>query len=165
MNVGAALLWSHARWREANGRATPAERLARFEKPITFCGQVARVACDGRCSKAWGRSARPRIALSEHPDDFAFLADAELCDAPVDPETSEGGHRKPRDARGPEDMNRWCVRECERCQITEPGAPDAPITLRDFSRRLYNIPSSDPSRSEATYLGGHLLSDRVEVTS
>ena len=125
--------------------------MTRFEKRITFCGQPARVACDGLRSKAWGLSMRPRIMLSEtDPDDKAWLADDELNDAPVDPGTSEGGHHKPRAARGPGDMNKWCVRECERCVMTGPGELNAPLKLRDFSRRLYNIPSSDPARSDAS---------------
>ena len=34
-----------------------------------------------------------------------------------------------------EDMNKWCVRECERSEVFEPGVP---IVLRDYSRRRYN---------------------------
>ena len=132
-------------------QAVTIERPPRFEKAITFCGQPARGACDGKCSKAWGLSVRPRIRLSESdPDDYVWLADDELNDAPVEPETSEGGQHKPRDARSAEDMNKWCVRECERCVITQPGAPNAPLPLRDFSRRIYNIPSSAPARSDAS---------------
>ena len=115
-------------------------------KNITYFGQRTRVACDGNCAKAWGMNSRPRVQLSGNPDDYAWLADGELGDAPTDPGTYEGGHAKPLTVRGPEDMNKWCVRECERCVMSEPGCADEPLELRDFSRRFYNIPSSDPDR-------------------
>lgn len=113
-------------------------------KAITFCGQPAVHACDAKCSKAWGRNARPRVSLSEDdPDDYAFLADHELGDAPADPGTTEGGHGKPLAARGPGDVNKWCVRECERHFFGRPG--DA-VALPDWSQRLYNIhPHTRPS--------------------
>jgi hypothetical protein len=120
--------------------------VTRIEKLITFCGQTANVACDGNCAKAWGSSHRPRVQLSDVVDDFVWLADHELNDAPVDPGTYEGGDAKPLEVTGPNDLNRWCVRECERMSMSEPGEWQRPLPLRDFSRRLYNIPSSDPAR-------------------
>lgn len=110
----------------------------RFEKEIVFFGQRARVACDGQCSKAWGIHERPRVILSDDPDDFAWLADSELGEAPVDPGTYEGNDAKPVDATGSRSMNKWCVRECERCVMSPPGKADKPLALRDFSRRYYN---------------------------
>lgn len=118
----------------------------RFEKLITFCGQTVKVACDGQCAKAWGSNSRSRVRLSDNEDDFAWLADNELGAAPANPGTREGGEGKPTCATGPEDLNRWCVRECERMSMSEPGGCEQPLALRDFSRRLYNIPSSDPAR-------------------
>jgi hypothetical protein len=118
-----------------------------IEKLITFCGQPAKVACDGNCGKAWGINKRPCVLLSPtNVDDYAWLADDELGEAPADPGTREGGHAKPLVVTGPEDLNKWCVRECERCEMSPPGKSDERLGLRDFSRRLYNIESSDPER-------------------
>lgn len=118
--------------------------MSRIEKLVTFCGQTAKVACDGNCGKAWGSNTRPRVQLSDKIDDFAWLADGELGAAPDDPGTYEGVDGKPASVTGPDDLNRWCVRECERLSMSLPGAWDLPLKLRDFSRRLYNIPSSEP---------------------
>lgn len=122
--------------------------MSRIEKLITFVGQTAKVACDGNCSKAWGGSERPRVQLSNNVDDFAWLADGELGEAPRDPGTYEGidMEGKPTRVTGPDDLNRWCVRECERMSMSSPGTWRQPLPVRDFSQRLYNIPSSDPAR-------------------
>jgi hypothetical protein len=114
-------------------------------KAITFCGQKATHACDGRCDKAWGSNSRPTVparkdrATAPDPDDFSYLSDDELGTAPIDPGTFEGYDEKPISVKGPDDINRWCVRECERAWISPPGHPDAPPELPDFSVRLYNI--------------------------
>lgn len=105
-----------------------------MEKIIKFFGQTAKIACDGKCNKAWGRQNRPRIQLSEDDeDDYTFLADEELGEAPKDPGTYEGGHAKPTNPR--EIPNKWCVRECERCAISLPGKWMEPLKLPDFSKR------------------------------
>lgn len=104
-----------------------------FEKKITYFGQTAIVSCDAKCDKAWGINNRPKVYLKdedEYPDDFYYLADGELGTAPIDPGTYEGNDGKPDDARSAEDMNRWCVRECERCSLNGP--------INDFSKRVYN---------------------------
>lgn len=77
-----------------------------------YFGKPVAVACDARCDKAWGIQNRPHRQLSEHVDDYVWLSDEELGEAPADPGTYEGGHGKPEfsDQR----MNKWCVRECER---------------------------------------------------
>jgi hypothetical protein len=112
-------------------------------KRILF-GQPATHACDGICTKAWGINGRPSIPsraerdASDNPD-YAFLADDELGEAPVDPGTYEGGHAKPIMATGPEHINKWCIRECERSWMSPRGQPDAAPTLPNFSTRLYNI--------------------------
>jgi hypothetical protein len=113
----------------------------RFEKLITFCGQKAKVACDGRCDKAWGIDKRPRVQLGDgsNPDDYVWLSDDEVGEAPTDPGTYAGDHAKPIGATGAEHMNKWCVRECERCEMSEPGMYHEVLELRDFSRRHYNI--------------------------
>ena len=107
---------------------------------ILFFGQRVVLACDGNCNKAWGMNTRPRVDLDEgNPDDFYWLADGELGDAPQDPGTYEGGRGKPeRDQRL---ESKWCARECERSRIF---APHEPIDLPDFSARLYNIKSHAP---------------------
>ena len=119
-------------------------------KRITFFGKPATHACDGKCGKAWGVNSRPRAAVSENPDDFAYVADRELGTAPVDPGTYEGGHAKPVNATGPEHINKWCVRECERSWLSPIGNPDAVPELPDFSVRHYNIAPHRRSPTLAT---------------
>ncbi len=119
--------------------------MSRIEKLITYCGQTAKVACDGNCTKAWGINNRPRVKLSDNDDDYALLADDELGDAPADPGTYEGGHAKPENATGPDDLNKWCVRECERMIMSMPDEWSKPPALKDLSKRIYNKPSSDHS--------------------
>lgn len=107
-------------------------------KHLIFFGQSATHACDGKCHKAWGINSRPSVQLSDDVDDYAYLADAELGDAPETSGIREGGDDKPVSAKGPDDINRWCVRECERAWMSEPGRPDAPPDLPDYSARHYN---------------------------
>src|SRR5258708_1531509 len=100
-------------------------------KSITYFGGLATHACDGQCDKAWGINSRPSVAAhtpgfnGDPHDDYAYLADDELGIAPRDPGTYEGGYGKPKRARGPEDINKCCVRECERSWISHPDQPDA----------------------------------------
>ncbi len=110
-----------------------------MEKIITFCGQQAKVVCDEKCHKAWGIQDRPKIQLSEDPDDYAYLADDELPEAPVFTGNETGDEDKP--VYKESIPNKWCVNECERCEISEPGKYNEPLTLRDFSKRRYNQPS------------------------
>jgi len=112
-------------------------------KYLTFFGRNATHACDGKCRKAWGRNGgRPTIQLSDDENDWAYLADDELGDAPIDPGTREGNDAKPLKVRGPDDINRWCVRECERAWMSpygdEEGQPNAAPDLPDFTGRFYN---------------------------
>jgi hypothetical protein len=99
------------------------------DKKIVYFGEVARVACDELCVKAWGIVSRPRDETGR-----AFLADSELPEAPADPGTYEGGHGKPMSAAS--FPNKWCVRECERCRMTPLGHPDDLPALPDFSKRV-----------------------------
>lgn len=108
------------------------------ESLITYCGQRARVACDGNCKKAWGMNNRPKQQLSSDEDDYAYLADGELGEAPDDPGTYEGGEAKPEGAW--QFPTKWCVRECERSEMSAPLQFDKPLVLRDFSKRVQNIP-------------------------
>lgn len=116
-----------------------------YTRDINYAFQPCTVACDGKCSKAWGINQRPRKYLSGDPDeaetakewgrradDFVWFADDELGEAPEDPGTYEGGHAKPL---GPHEMNKWCTRECERSVLVGRGEP---ITLRDFDNPTPN---------------------------
>lgn len=108
-----------------------------LSKPILMFGNPCMLCCDGKCNKAWGINNRPRVYLQGEdidPDDYAFLADGELGDAPIDPGTYEGEHGKPQSID--ERLNKWCARECERSQL--PGHMDD-LELPDFSVRQYNI--------------------------
>jgi len=109
-----------------------AKTINRFDKPLV-------VACDGKCEKAWGICNRPQVQLDpEEPDDSYYLADGELGDAPKHSPDSEGGDMKPQNATSGADMNKWCIRACERSEIKAPGIA---ISLTDFSHRMYNMPS------------------------
>lgn len=113
--------------------------MERNESIITYFGQKAKVACDAKCDKAWGVIARPKVVIDElDDDDFYFLADNELGTAPKDPGTYEGGDGKPN---SPDKFpNKWCVRQCERCALSDPGMHDADLDLPDWSIRNFNKP-------------------------
>ena len=105
-----------------------------WKKIIIFFGQKAKVACDGKCEKAWGRNTRPTIQLSdEDVDDFIWMGDNELGIAPYDPGTYEGCDAKP--INSDKFPNKWCVRECERCSMSKPGEYSKPIMLEDWSKK------------------------------
>jgi hypothetical protein len=110
-----------------------------MEKLITYAGQPAKVRCDEKCNKAWGGNSRPKNQLSDDEDDWEYLSDSELGEAPTDPGTYEGSDAKP--TNDAEKMNRWCVRECERCRMSKPGEWDRPLELRDLNKRFANIPN------------------------
>ena len=74
-------------------------------KEIIYFGKKALVQCDGNCQKAWGVHSRPNNK-----------SDEELGIAPEDPRTYEGGFAKPKEG---EEMNKWCVRECERSRLID----------------------------------------------
>lgn len=103
-------------------------------KTILWFGQTMVLGCDANCSKAWGISQRPKLDLSDDPDDVAYLADSELGDAPMSPGTYEGGFTKPSSPAG---MNKWCSRECERSDMATTAGR---LKLPDFSARLFNQP-------------------------
>jgi hypothetical protein len=115
-------------------------------KQIRWFGSEVTLACDGKCTKAWGLNCRPKVELDpSDPDDVAWLADDELGDAPQDPGTYEGGHAKPE---GPHEMNKWCARECERSEIFDEGKE---VTARDFSQRMYNQPWKHATSNSYSY--------------
>lgn len=104
---------------------------------IPFIGQKMRVACDGRCDKAWGMNVRPRTYLSDNDrDNFCYVPDNELGQAPADPGTYEYSDGKP--TSNEEFPNKWCVRECERCYKSSPGQWHIDVkvgNLPDFSKK------------------------------
>lgn len=111
-----------------------------MEKTITYFSSKCIVKCDEKCNKAWGISNRPTLQLDEDDDDdFCYLSDDELSHAPIDPGTYEGGDAKPENML--DVPNKWCVRECERCEMGNSGQPSSEIILPDFSKRIYNKPS------------------------
>lgn len=123
-------------------------------KAIRYFGQPCILVCDAKCNKAWGYE-RPHFYLGEpgqpvhgwghimeYPkddaielDDFVFLSDDELPDAPADNGWYEGGEGKP--TCDSERLNKWCARNCERSIIVDDNED---FTLPDFSARRYNIP-------------------------
>jgi hypothetical protein len=106
-------------------------------KAITWFGKPAVIVCDGECSQAWGINHRPRVQLSDDPDDYEFLADGELGEAPRNSGTYEGQHGKPSDYSDPDRQNKWCCRECERSAIVEPAGV---VVLPDYGKRVRNMP-------------------------
>jgi hypothetical protein len=103
-------------------------------KAIVYFGKPAVIACDAKCNKAWGINNRPRVEFGEE-DDYAYIPDQELGEAPTDPGTYEGGQGKPQTKE--ERLNKWCARECERSEL---GKQWELIELSDFSKPIYNMP-------------------------
>lgn len=120
----------------------------------TYFWEPIVLACDGNCGKAWGGSNRPRLyrtvngtyeqvedsfdeSVVPDGDDFCYLADDELGEAPADPGTYEGIPWEGKPAFAQDDKhNKWCARACERCEM-ESSLED--VELHDFTKRLYNI--------------------------
>jgi len=99
-----------------------------------------RIKCDEKCNKAWGLNTRPQIQLDENnEDDYCFLSDLELEEAPIDPGTYEGFEMCAKPKTKEELGNKWCIRECERCFRSMPGESVNSIQLHDFNKRFYNI--------------------------
>ena len=109
----------------------------KYTQMIQYVGQTAKVCCDGKCNKAWGISQRPKVQLSDDVDDYEFLADDELGNAPRFPGTIEGTDGKPASPK--EFPNKWCVRECERCNMSQPGRFNEPLDVIKFDTRRKNI--------------------------
>ena len=102
-----------------------------MEAIIKFFGQDAKVNCDENCGKSFGLNTRP---MHGDPDDMEHFADSELGTAPVNPGTSEGGDFKPVDKLGI--PNKWCVRACERCNISNPGEAHLPLKVNTFKNKI-----------------------------
>jgi hypothetical protein len=103
-------------------------------RQITYFGKDLILICDGNCKKAFGINGRPEQRFDDE-DDFAWLPDGEVGDAPDNPGTYEGGQGKP--ILPGEHLNKWCARECERSAKVEPGKE---FQLRDFSNPVFNQP-------------------------
>jgi hypothetical protein len=89
-------------------------------------------------------------------DDYAYLADHELGEAPESPGTWEGTDGKP-DADDPsaEKLNRWCARQCERSDRFASGEQ---IIVPSFLERSFNMPSSKKRDEQRALCGGVDLS-------
>ena len=109
-----------------------------MEKIIKHFDKEVTIICDEKCQKAWGIVRRPFEQLSDDVDDIVYLSDDELGIAPVDPETYEGDNAKPTFKT--EIPNKWCIRQCERCNRSNFGESDLPLKLMDWSKRVYNQP-------------------------
>lgn len=105
-------------------------------REVTFFKRRILLVCDGECHKAWGINKRPKAQLSEDVDDYEYYGDAELGTAPIDPGTSEGECKKPRESS--ERLNKWCARECERSEIFE--VDDFVVIRGGFTTRIRNNP-------------------------
>jgi hypothetical protein len=104
-----------------------------FITEIIYFGQKTRAICDKKCNKAWGINSRPKKQIDKNDiDDYYFLSDNDLKEAPKDPGTYEGECCKPSN---PDKHNKWCVRECERCGLFKANEE---IKLNDFSKKVYN---------------------------
>lgn len=107
------------------------------ESMITYFGQPAKVCCDGNCAKAWGISSR-QVAYEDAEGCLTYLGDDQLGTAPIDPGTYEGSDAKPTDVS--QFPNKWCVRECERCAISEPGEYAKPLEPKTFPNSDEGLP-------------------------
>jgi len=114
-----------------------------LSKFILMYGRRLTLVCDGQCNKAWGINNRPRKQLSDDEDDYCWIPDHELAEAPTNPGTYEGGHGKPSGvpltSQDSIVMNKWCSRECERSEAFE--SHEVPV-VRDFVHPVPNKPSS-----------------------
>lgn len=113
-----------------------------MEKIIDYLEQKCKVACDEKCNKAFGITTRTSFQLSEDNDDYYWLPDKKMGEAPVDPGTMEGDDRKPVNKQ--DIPNKWCIRQCERSSMSKPEQSDLPLKLKDFSKKIYNQPWKHP---------------------
>lgn len=111
-----------------------------MKAPITaWLGQSAVIACDGNCAKAWGRSQRNKIILSDSPGDNLFFADGELGIAPASPIAYVGMGNKPTDLS--QFPTKWCESECERSVVkAEDDQADLIADMPDWSVRRFAMP-------------------------
>jgi hypothetical protein len=106
-------------------------------KQIKYLGKDLVLICDEKCEKAFGINNRPKIQLSDDEDDYEWLSDNELKEAPMDTGICEGGQSKPINKN--EVLNKWCCRECERSRLVNDLEY---FELPDFNKRIKNIGES-----------------------
>lgn len=114
--------------------------MEKYRKQIIAFGQPLVIACDGKCASAFGVNGRPHEQLSDDPDDIVWYSDKEAGVAPESGKTvilAEGGECKPSNEN--EVLNKWCFRECERCEKVDPGKE---LIWTDWSQRVYNKPQA-----------------------
>ena len=111
-----------------------------IKKDIIYFGEPCVLFCDEKCNKAWELNSREKVQVSDDEDDYEFLTDDKLGEAPEDPHLYEDGHAKP--CCDNEKLNKWCCRECERSKIVSASEvndnTDFESLLNDFSIRLKN---------------------------
>lgn len=100
-------------------------------KLINYFGRRTAVKCDGKCDMAWGRNGR-RYHYNDEPFSDAEMLNA-VGPAPDDPGSREGGCSKP--SYCDDALNKWCVRECERCDILpyDKSIADAPRKRKPYN--------------------------------
>lgn len=121
-----------------------------LKTPIIFFGRWMMAVCDRQCEKAFGINSRPKIMSDD--DDIVWFADGEVPEAPANPGTYEGGHGKPFH---PEAHNKWCVRECERCEIVKSGTA---IRYPDWFSRRFSQPWKHGVSENPTIVTGEVYS-------
>ena len=104
-------------------------------KRTTVHGSEVVIACDAKCTKAWGLQKRPsRVVDESKPDDIVWLGDGELKQAPSDPKTTVNGYGKP--LKPEHRMNQWCVSECERSMFVSPNETKETHNWRRRTRNM-----------------------------
>ena len=117
-----------------------------YTKRVAFCGADVLIACDGKCSHAWGPR-RPKQQLSPDPEgvtvwapDVVWASDDEAGPCPLQGMDldSEGGDLKPD---SPALMNKWCARACERKTLCDlpPQGGQMVVSVPDWSRPRFNV--------------------------
>jgi hypothetical protein len=110
------------------------DKVSILTKTIPYCGKEMIFACDKKCNKAFGINGREKKQLSDDEDDYQYLTDSEVGNAPQCMGTWEGGDGKPLTIA--EAPNKWCVRECERSALIEEGDSQ---TINDFNFPVFNF--------------------------
>lgn len=110
-----------------------------LKKKIVFFGNTCYACCDGNCAKAWGICARPTV---KEGNTIFMVSDTMFDKAPDDPGTYEGCDGKP-EIKGSQDMNKWCVRQCERCTIFDSEEEIEESKLPSFKELVYKYEDTE----------------------
>lgn len=92
-----------------------------FGKPVMFN-------CDRQCNKAFGRSLRPRLRLSD--ETVIFYGDKDVDEAPHVTGLVEGASDKPLFPS--EFPTPWCAHSCERCIMAANDGEAPPPDVKQF---------------------------------